>query len=319
MIKRIFSKAKHEILERSGLTFYKNPQEYSCNYTLRIKNIGEEPIDYLAVLPVPAESSTQKLTRKPTFRPEPKIESDKTFGNQFAYWQGSLKPSHSVTLSEYFQAKVKPFQAGVPAQLSLEDYAKLDKSFAPYLKQGKSLKTAAVKDIVSEILEKSQTLEDIIYGFNDYILKNLRYGDPIEGLYSSKEALDRECVDCGGFSNLFISMCQAAGIPARLVSGFWAGYRKNIMHAWPEFALPDGTWIPVDTANEQLRAQRRSRKLGEVGQIGSDRIVLSYGSDHTLKTGKVQLKTDILQTPIVHCKQGANNLHIDYDLHTKRL
>ncbi|MDD5502343.1 MAG: transglutaminase-like domain-containing protein [Candidatus Thermoplasmatota archaeon] len=52
--------------------------------------------------------------------------------------------------------------------------------------------------------------------------------------------------DCDDLSFLYISLCKAAGIPARFVSGYIVRETGLEAHAWVEFYA--GGWIPVEAA-----------------------------------------------------------------------
>jgi hypothetical protein len=117
-------------------------------------------------------------------------------------------------------------------------------------------------------------------------------------LYSVTKALRLKTVDCGGYDTLFASICLALGIPARIVAGYWLGYKQNLMHAWLELQLPNGQWLPADPSVEALRKVGRSKKIGGLGKIGSDRIAFSYGCDIKLFEYK-NVVVDILQVPFI--------------------
>ena len=72
------------------------------------------------------------------------------------------------------------------------------------------------------------------------------------------------------------------------------------MHAWLAILLPDGKWIPADPSVEQLRRLGRSGKIGVLGEVGSDRVEMSVGCDLDLQINNAAIRTDLLQTPIIH-------------------
>jgi transglutaminase-like putative cysteine protease len=55
---------------------------------------------------------------------------------------------------------------------------------------------------------------------------------------------------CDEFSNLFISMCRALGIPARYVEGLVYSGRDWTSHAWTEVYA--GRWVPVDPTYDEI-------------------------------------------------------------------
>lgn len=66
---------------------------------------------------------------------------------------------------------------------------------------------------------------------------------------SAIEMLHSRRGDCDELSYLYISLCRAAGIPARLVRGYVVerGPQSYQSHMWVEFY--DGDWVPVEVAD----------------------------------------------------------------------
>jgi hypothetical protein len=68
-------------------------------------------------------------------------------------------------------------------------------------------------------------------------------------------ALEHETGDCSEYSYLFVALCRAIGIPARIQAGF-AFHRSNDViedgHMWAEYYLTDYGWIPVDVTWQLL-------------------------------------------------------------------
>jgi len=62
-------------------------------------------------------------------------------------------------------------------------------------------------------------------------------------------ALENSAGDCSEYSYLFVALCRAAGIPARIQAGF-AFHRPSETledgHMWAEYYLENYGWIPVD-------------------------------------------------------------------------
>lgn len=83
----------------------------------------------------------------------------------------------------------------------------------------------------------------------DWISRNKQYSFARE--YSTlrnipEYVLDQGYGDCGQIALLFITLCRAAGIPARWQSG-WVLYPFNRnLHDWSEIHLAPYGWVPVD-------------------------------------------------------------------------
>lgn len=107
-------------------------------------------------------------------------------------------------------------------------------------------------------LAKSLRTPKAIY---DYVSSNLKYDYTrvkanVERLGSVEALNNPNSAICMEFTDLFIALSRAAGIPAREVNGF--AYTENpdiqplslvndVLHAWPEYYDSKlGAWIPVD-------------------------------------------------------------------------
>lgn len=95
----------------------------------------------------------------------------------------------------------------------------------------------------------------------DYVSTNLKYNSArvqpnIQRLGAVSALTDPTNAICMEFTDLFVALSRAAGIPAREVEGF--AYTENpdiqplglvadVLHSWPEYYDKDkGVWIPVD-------------------------------------------------------------------------
>ena len=118
-----------------------------------------------------------------------------------------------------------------------------------------------IKNLADSITAGKSTVYDKILAFYEYLISDdiLNYkaggGDLPK---ACTQTLDEKTGDCDDYSILFISLCRAAGIPARL--NFGAMYIKDNSnwnpHAWSEVYLPlkDGSTVigTVDVVSEQF-------------------------------------------------------------------
>jgi transglutaminase-like putative cysteine protease len=79
--------------------------------------------------------------------------------------------------------------------------------------------------------------------------ENMRYCAEMEyGTIASisDKGLTTSKGDCGVQGLVFITLCRAAGIPARWQSGFETLPRRDDMHDWAEFYVAPWGWLPAD-------------------------------------------------------------------------
>jgi Transglutaminase-like superfamily len=84
----------------------------------------------------------------------------------------------------------------------------------------------------------------------DHLLSVLRLGDLHRDHLASDDPLggllDSAWVDCALAANLFVALCRARGIPARMVSGFLLHRAFPAPHFWAEARLGGEGWVPYD-------------------------------------------------------------------------
>jgi hypothetical protein len=74
--------------------------------------------------------------------------------------------------------------------------------------------------------------------------KNIQFGGPVQGSrWGVKEVIKKGYGQCWDFSDLFVTLCRASGIPCRQVGGWLYG---SCGHIWAEVFLEDQTWQQVD-------------------------------------------------------------------------
>ena len=306
--------------ERLGFFFYTKPQQYQVRYQVFLFNRLKKQNKVSIVLPIPKDAHYQKLKHQPKFSPQPQeIDNDSQYKNKYAVWHLTLKPGQSKKIEEVFSISVRPQKYKFQQKFTLDDYVK-DKNYLLYTQANALVQPfdKRIQQLVQKNIGNQKDLETILKSLNNYVLKNLKYGKPIWGLYSSTDALEKKLVDCGGFNTLLAALCIAAGLPARIVTGFWAGYQQNKMHAWLEILLPNGQWIPADPSIQQLKQKGRTKRSAKLGFIGSDRITLSNGCDLLIKIkGRIH-QIDILQNPFVIAEGGKDSIEVKVDFKTAK-
>jgi transglutaminase-like putative cysteine protease len=96
----------------------------------------------------------------------------------------------------------------------------------------------------------------------------------------SSKAFSAEKGDCGLQGILFVTMCRAAGIPARWQSG-WQTLPVNWnMHDWAEFYVEPWGWLPADPSYGLQKSDQPEIREFYFGHQDSYRLIvnLDYGS-----------------------------------------
>ena len=322
IVKMKINKIVRKIKEKTGFCFYLKEQNYLVDYRAIIKNLQTENNQISVVLPIPPSNEYQQIEKDPILIPEiTDIKIDSAFQNKYAIWQFNMQPNSEQELRQEFKIHVMP-RKQKPINNTLDNYTKklLDENKI-HLQENNFLKPENKKIAIAaqKIIEDEKDLNIILDKINKFVISYLDYKNPIPGLYSAEQAVNTKEVDCGGFDTFFASMCMSLGIPARIVSGFWAGYEDNKMHAWVEVLLPDGQWYAADPSVEKFRREGRSQKSGKLGFVGSDRVALSVGCDIPVEVNNKIVQLDILQNPYVVSEQGNESFEVEIEFRTKKL
>lgn len=282
-----------------------NTRTLALRYQITLHNDSPLSQDVILVIPEPACTSTQELKTALQYSQEPDgRDVDSQEGNTFVYWKKTLCSGERIQLAQSYEIELRPndTRSLLGKEGNTQERALLSQKRLHHdlLSPGHlSPEHPEIQKIAYELQATvgRECSLPLIHAINDRVCELLTYASPIPGLYSAREAIETKKVDCGGFDTLFVSLCLACGIPARVVCGFWTE-AEQAMHAWAEAMLPDGTWIPVDPSIEWLRARGRTKRPGEVGYTGSDRVIYSYGCDLPLTIDEETTVVAILQTPL---------------------
>lgn len=285
-----------------GHPFYDISQEFRVSLSAEVQNTAADIRSILLIFPVPNSNEYQQIKSDILFSPEGCFRAaDSLYNNRYAWWRLRIAGRETLAIRETFEITVKPLECGL-TKGSLDDYARLSSRLYKRYREPNTFLNPAdprIQRIVHETIGSEKGIGAVLSLLNEYVVSRLVYGNPIIGLYPFSAALEKEKVDCGGFATILVSLLIAAGIPARIVSGFFAGYKENLMHAWVEALLPDGNWFPLDPSMEKLSREGKTKKSGRIGFVGSDRVAFSTGCDIPIFADGKEVRADILQNPII--------------------
>ncbi len=125
-------------------------------------------------------------------------------------------------------------------------------SLAPYLKPRDGLVVISnrVNELARSLAPRGANALSTIRAFWNYMLDDLNCGaihyDQVRADAPCDVVLETGWYDCQLGSALFIALCRARGIPARLVSGHVLYRRAPTNHYWAEVWLGEMGWTPFD-------------------------------------------------------------------------
>ena len=178
-----------------------------------------------------------------------KILSDNS-GNTYAYWDNLvIEPGTSFSVKiEYYLLSFN-FRVRIDPKL-IADYNEGSNLYNEYT-QPEELAQSDAPEIISEVRSLTKDVNDVhdkvsrIYNFVTSHLRYVRQEHERGALW----ALENGTGDCSEYSYLFVALCRAAGIPAKIQAGF--GFRSTNEkvedgHMWAEYFLQNYGWVPVD-------------------------------------------------------------------------
>jgi transglutaminase-like putative cysteine protease len=133
----------------------------------------------------------------------------------------------------------------------------------------------------------------------------------------SEACFDRRRGDCGVQSTLFITMCRAAGIPARWQSGYETKPNQWDMHDWAEFYVAPWGWLPADQSYGVQKSDDPRIRDFYVGHIDSYRMIISRDWGTPFQPPKHSLRSEPADLQKGEVEIDGKNLYYDqwdYDI-----
>ncbi|MDO8618577.1 MAG: transglutaminase domain-containing protein [Candidatus Daviesbacteria bacterium] len=225
---------------------------YDFNLTYRLQNDSLLPV--LTSIALPPDTQYQDVIYQ---RIEPKpinvtIDSD---GNYLAWYRLSRGQKQNVNVvgsaKLYIKSKVSQPVLG---EAQRQKYLQSDKYWEvdnPAIKN--KLATILRDNENSSNLDKAKLIYRYVVGFLKYDSSRLK--DNPERLGAVTALSNQTAAVCMEFTDLFITLSRAAGIPARELDGF--AYTTNptlrpislnsgVLHAWPEYWDDKRGWVMID-------------------------------------------------------------------------
>lgn len=106
-------------------------------------------------------------------------------------------------------------------------------------------KSRIINEIAYGLMGKDT--KDTVKAIYDYVIGHLEYGGYNPDNTGAIKALKQGRGDCTEYSDLFVALCRASGIPARVIEGYTCEKGdRSIGHNWSEVYFEDIGWVPFD-------------------------------------------------------------------------
>jgi transglutaminase-like putative cysteine protease len=233
---------KHQMIQGGISVAYGTKQEFTSEIYYDIENT--KLTDALYEIALPPDTAFQKIQIL-SIEPKPKETKLDADGNWIATYQLAGSQKLRVLAKLAIATYIKPRNDFKPTAIIPSDYTRAQ----PFWD--------TEDPVIKKLITQYKTPREIF----DFVSSTLSYNyertkEPFKR-YGSREVLKNpKDALCSEFTDLFIALARAAGIPAREAVGY--AYTTNsklrpitvygdILHSWPEYYdETQNLWIPVD-------------------------------------------------------------------------
>jgi hypothetical protein len=236
-----------EVLGGAGLKYFSDPRKYSVQYSLSVKDVTASGENLLyAWMPHINLSPEQRAIQLVSQEPEPML-GDHNGAALFALSNLQKGGKYRVALSYMFdryavESQVNPSKVPLTTDTTTELYRRF---------------TAPDVDVPSAHPDLVKALPGILQGeknpylkarrIYDWVVTQVAYSPSSKGV-DSPSVLKTKKGDAFAMAAIACAFLRAAGVPARMVSGYLAGNtgEQSSRHFWDEFYVDTVGWVPMD-------------------------------------------------------------------------
>ena len=219
-----------------------NKVEFELGYEFSVP--GKTPVvKFVALLPQTI-SGRQKILGV-DYSQEPSRIFSKN-GNRYAEFV-FVKPEKPFKVQINIKAELFRYDLSTAREKQAEKTPPEDADLKDFLKQEKYIEKdhSLIQQIAEDITGQNET--DIVKSIYEYVIDNLEYGGPAHEELGAVTAAQCKKGDCTEYSDLFVALCRAKNIPARVATGFTV--RSDDIppkHHWAEVYLQEYGWVPFE-------------------------------------------------------------------------
>lgn len=256
----------------------KDTRRTRVTFTHEVKVYGKGRLkDLQAYLAIPEDMPQQKITSISLSPSEHALEKDR-WQQEVAVFRYEDIPSES-TLESVMQVEAEisdiryfifPDRCGTLDDIPLDIRDRYTANGSKYMTDD-----AYIRKLAEKAVGEEKNPYYIARKIFDYVRENLEY--KLEGGWNTAPVvLKRGTGSCSEYSFCFISLCRAAGLPARYVGALVVrgddASMDDVFHRWPEVYLPNYGWIPIDPQGGDKPSPRdRALRIGNL----SNRFLIS--------------------------------------------
>ena len=227
-----------------------NPAAYEVEYTVLIRNDGPSTITQIDLwIPVVQEQRPYQHVESWNSDPNPLEITEDKHGNKIAHIQlkEKITPGKTATIRVKCRVEIYAFSCK-PVTSTFEKYDKESELYKTYTTPEKYVESdnSKIKEKAAEIAGDIDDPYRAAKKIYEFVISHMSYVR-LDRCRGALYALQEKRGDCTEYSDLFVALCRARGIPARSVHGFtYKSSGVDQKHDWAEIYIPGTGWIPVD-------------------------------------------------------------------------
>lgn len=226
------------------------------DFTLKYSLENQELFPLITSVALPPDTQYQDVIIS-QIEPKPLNVTRDENGNYLAWYKLPRRQRLEVIVHGSAKLYINPKRGSNPllSTKQLENFLKSDRFWEK--------DTPAIPSTLTQIFRggKPKTNKEIAYKIYEYVVETLKYDQSrlkdqnIERLGAITALNNPEKSVCMEFTDLFITLSRAAGVPARELDGFAYSQNKSLrplsfgndlLHAWPEYYDENRGWVMVD-------------------------------------------------------------------------
>jgi hypothetical protein len=283
-------------IDKETKYFTSDKKVQKLEYTHTFRNYGPGVVKDLDIyIAVPTDLPNQKVLQRCEFSPEPKEYIKDKWGQEVAHFQFKEIPATNFvnvvmkTKAEIFKIKYFVFPELVGSLKDIPQDIK-EKYLADDTKY--RMNDPIIQNAVKEAVGEETNCYWIARKIFRYIIDRMVY-ERVGGWNVAPTVLKRGSGSCSEYSFVFISMCRAAGLPARYVGSIVIrgddASTDDVFHRWCEVFLPNYGWIPIDpSGGDSESPEAQASAIGNLSNRylitttsggGSEYLEWSYNSN----------------------------------------
>jgi len=254
-----FTFSKEQVEQGGASAAFGEYQLFSFDLKYHLQN--PKTLSGIATIALPPDILARQEIIFESLEPVPQkiyVDDDGNYLADYKLSGGQTLDVQFKGLVKIFNQPINPSEGGAFAKIPtplIENYTKQQ----PFWE----VDHPEIQNQAKTIVDRRKTVAENAWAIYDFVSQRLTYNKEAEANYTDRggavQALNEpKNVVCMGFTDLFVALARAAGIPARELNGYaytsdnvlkplsieFRG--QDVLHAWPEFYDPHFGWVAID-------------------------------------------------------------------------